>query len=297
MAVVPEMRIPASPVVRRRLLAAELRRLREATGKLADQVARAIGWSPAKISRYELATSNLVPREVAALLDWYKVTGDRRDYLLGLAGDSRTCRGWWEDYDLPATLGEFIGLTEGAAAISEWAQDAVPVLLRTRAYTAALLAARGDIEVLPPAALARRADAEHRRAAILDGDPPPALAVVIAESVLDRRVGATASMAAQLGALAVGRPGVTVQVLPAASGCGVTGGSFTLLQFPGAGPGTVGILPDTTAREHMLGACLDDDDLAAHLHQRAWQQLSAAAAGPEASRDLLAAAAARWAAE
>ena len=45
-----------SPTVRRRRLAAELRRLRgNRTGTV---VAKALGWSPAKVSRYELGRSS-----------------------------------------------------------------------------------------------------------------------------------------------------------------------------------------------------------------------------------------------
>src|SRR6266498_1395928 len=50
-----------SPTVRRRLLAAHLRRLRADTGKTADEVGKALGWSKAKISRYELAQGGLKP--------------------------------------------------------------------------------------------------------------------------------------------------------------------------------------------------------------------------------------------
>ena len=46
---------PASPTVRRRRLAAELREIREGKGKSGDAVAAALKWSPSKISRYERA--------------------------------------------------------------------------------------------------------------------------------------------------------------------------------------------------------------------------------------------------
>jgi transcriptional regulator with XRE-family HTH domain len=60
-----------SPVARRRLLAAELRRLRTGTGKTAAAVGVALGWSKAKVSRYELAQTGLKPDDVARLLDLY----------------------------------------------------------------------------------------------------------------------------------------------------------------------------------------------------------------------------------
>src|ERR1700733_13207168 len=91
------MPAPGSPAVRRRRLAAELRGIRESTGKSGDAVAAALRWSPSKISRYELARTGLKPQEVERLLDYYKVTGARRDLLLGLAEDAAR-KGWWEEF-------------------------------------------------------------------------------------------------------------------------------------------------------------------------------------------------------
>src|SRR6202046_2560709 len=82
------MAVPGSPTVRRRRLAAELRGIRESRGKSGDVVAAALRWSPSKISRYELARTGLKPREVERLLDYYQITGSRRDLLVALAEDA-----------------------------------------------------------------------------------------------------------------------------------------------------------------------------------------------------------------
>jgi len=76
------MTAPASPTVRRRRLAAELRGIREDKGKSGDSVAAALRWSPSKVSRYERARTGLRPQEVARLLDYYQITGPRRALLL-----------------------------------------------------------------------------------------------------------------------------------------------------------------------------------------------------------------------
>src|SRR6266436_7541992 len=88
---------PASPTVRRRRLAAELRGIREHKGKSGDAVAAALRWSPSKISRYERARTGLQPREVRRLLDYYEITGSRRALLLELAEDAAQ-KGWWEEF-------------------------------------------------------------------------------------------------------------------------------------------------------------------------------------------------------
>ena len=72
------MLAPASPTVRRRRLAAELREIREGKGMSGGAVTAAMKWSPSKISRYERARTGLRPREVERLLDYYQITGDRR---------------------------------------------------------------------------------------------------------------------------------------------------------------------------------------------------------------------------
>jgi transcriptional regulator with XRE-family HTH domain len=74
-----------SPVVRRRRLAAELRRLRLDSGQTVNEIGRLLGWSKAKVSRYELARSGLNPNDVESLLDAYGVRGSHRKQLLALA--------------------------------------------------------------------------------------------------------------------------------------------------------------------------------------------------------------------
>jgi transcriptional regulator with XRE-family HTH domain len=82
------MSTSASPTVRRRLLAAEPRRLRASTEKTADEVGKILGWSKAKISRYELAQGGLKPEDVARILAYYKVPDSHREQLLALAEDA-----------------------------------------------------------------------------------------------------------------------------------------------------------------------------------------------------------------
>ena len=87
---------PASPTVRRRRLAAELRGIRESKGKSGDAVAAALKWSPSKISRYERARTGLRPREVERLLDYYGITGSQRALLLGLLRLLAGAQGHWQ---------------------------------------------------------------------------------------------------------------------------------------------------------------------------------------------------------
>src|SRR6266496_3108377 len=129
------MIVPGSPTVRRRRLAAELRRIRESKGKSGDAVAAALKWSPSKISRYERARTGLRPREVERLLDYYQITGPRRALLLGLAEDAAQ-KGWWEEFSdtLSEDYQQFIGLEHEASSINIWHVDVVAGLLQTEGY-------------------------------------------------------------------------------------------------------------------------------------------------------------------
>src|ERR1017187_2262471 len=84
------------PSVRRRRLAAELRRLREEQGLTADEVAETLQWSGSKISRIELCRTGVKVADLGQLLDIYGVLPEHRDELLVLARERRH-KGWWED--------------------------------------------------------------------------------------------------------------------------------------------------------------------------------------------------------
>jgi hypothetical protein len=71
----PEPRELASPAVRRRRLAAELRRLREEADLTGEDVAKSLGWSASKLSRIELARTGIKPDDLSDLLTRY---GDRK---------------------------------------------------------------------------------------------------------------------------------------------------------------------------------------------------------------------------
>src|SRR5260370_4136730 len=130
----------SSPTVRRRRLAAELRRLRQASRLTIEQVAETLEWSPGKVSKIENARVSVLPRDARRLLDAYGVTeGQERDLLLSLARESRE-RGWWQQYGetVPEWFATYVGLEAEATAISSYQAEIVPGLLQTQRYAAAL---------------------------------------------------------------------------------------------------------------------------------------------------------------
>src|SRR5262245_29609798 len=155
---------PASPTVRRRRLAAELREIRESKGKSGDAVAAALNWSPSKISRYELARTGLKPQEVERLLDYYEITGSRRDLLLALAEDAAR-KGWWEEYadSLSMDYQQFIGLEHEASSMAIWHVETVPGLLQTEAYARHIIRSYDQIEPISPGMIERLVRVRMRR--------------------------------------------------------------------------------------------------------------------------------------
>src|SRR5690242_1761540 len=72
---------PRAPALCRRRLRTELRLLREGAGLTGRQVAEAMGWSVAKVSRLERAEGTLRDAEVRAVCALYHVPGDRAAVL------------------------------------------------------------------------------------------------------------------------------------------------------------------------------------------------------------------------
>jgi transcriptional regulator with XRE-family HTH domain len=74
------------PTIRARRLGQRLRDLRETAGLGAEEAARRLGWSRAKLVRFETATAVPRPADAGALCDLYGAASDERALLIQLAG-------------------------------------------------------------------------------------------------------------------------------------------------------------------------------------------------------------------
>ncbi|HMD94341.1 MAG TPA: helix-turn-helix transcriptional regulator [Trebonia sp.] len=277
---------PGSPTVRRRRLAAELREIRESKGRSGETVAAALRWSPSKISRYERAKTGLRPREVERLLDYYQITGPRRELLLALAEDAAQ-KGWWEDFSdiLTEDYQQFIGLEHEAASIAVWHVDVVPGLLQTEGYARNIIGSYSRVEPIAPGMIGRLVRVRMRRQQVLDrGDLQ--LSVVLDESILKRRIGSESVMYEQLQRLVAeaGRPNLTLQILPLDAQHTVVGESFEVFGF-----GTDGdpMLQDVVSTEAMRSGFILEGERETYLHRIAFQTLTEASLDPAASRALI----------
>lgn len=278
-----------SPTVRRRRLAAELRRLRG--NRTGGEVGRAIGWSATKISRAESGRESLPPSEIEKLIDHYGVTEPLRDRLLGLAEDA-VQRGWWDDYAdiLTPQYLEFIGLEDEAASYLHWQADLVPGLLQTEAYARQLNIAYQDVApTIPPSVLERTLRVRMRRQERLNSEPVLRLSAVIDEAVLLRRIGSHDLMRAQLRHLAEAaeRPNVDLRVLPLRQHPGLVTGSFVIMRFS-AEHETEGGLSDVVSTEALATEIYVEGETDTRLYSIFFNSLRKAALSSEKSLQLIA---------
>jgi transcriptional regulator with XRE-family HTH domain len=277
---------PASPTVRRRRLAAELRGIRESKGKSGDAVAAALKWSPSKISRYERARTGLRPGEVERLLDYYGITGPRRTLLLGLAEDA-VQKGWWDEFSdtLSEDYQQFIGLEHEATSIDIWHVDVVAGLLQTEAYARHIIGSYSRVEPVAPGMIGRLVRVRMRRQQVLDREDLQ-LSVVLDESILKRRIGDDFVMYEQLQRLAreADRPNLTVQILPLDAQHQVFGESFVIFGF---GADSEAMMQDVVSTEHLRSGFSVEGERETYLHRIAFRMLTDASLDPASSRALI----------
>jgi transcriptional regulator with XRE-family HTH domain len=271
--------------VRRRRLAAELHRLRQASRLTIEQVAEQLEWSPGKVSKIENARVSVMPRDARKLLDIYGVTeGQERDLLLSLARESRE-RGWWQRYGetVPEWFATYVGLEAEATAISVYQAEIVPGLLQTQRYAAALH--RAALMNATEDEIERHVAVRMERQARLRESDAPQLWVVLNEAVIRRIVGERAIMHEQLTMLAeaASTPNITLQVLPFSAGAHASMDSaFWILSFDPPTDGEIVYFEHPTCSLYLEKA----DEVA--RYRLVYEHLRAASLSLDESRRLIA---------
>jgi transcriptional regulator with XRE-family HTH domain len=234
-----------SPVVTRRRLGAELRRLRMSSKKTIEQAADELECSEAKISRLETGRGVPKQRDVRDLLRLYGIQPDEVVYedLLELAAEGQS-QGWWNDFKdldddrLPEHIGRYVALEQGARLIQGYEGDLIHGLLQTEAYADAVIQ-----ELSPtgsPQERARMVQLRMERQKVLNRTPDPLeLRMIIDESALMRPVGGGKVMRDQLHSLRdtiISHDNVRVRIMALRSGVyrGL-GSPFSIIHFPDEG--------------------------------------------------------------
>jgi len=232
-----------SPVVARRRLGAELRKLRELAGVTVAEAARALECSPSKISRLETGLGVPRSRDVRDLIEL--IGGEaraRRAELLELAEEGRTAA-WYDELGVvePGSLAHrLIGLEASASEVLIYGGSWLPGLVQTPAYAAAVYRAarhkRTDAEI------EALVDLRMRRKGVLSREPNPMrLTAILDESALVRWAGGPEVMREQLESLQEAvtnpRPNVELRLLPFSAGLHrLVAGDLTVLRFDGDDP-------------------------------------------------------------
>lgn len=276
-----------SPTVRRRRLAAELRRLRDRADLTIEDVAEKLECSTSKISRIETGHVGVKPRDARELLRLYGVADDQLDALVQLAKEART-KGWWHAYNEVFT-GAFVGLEAEASSLRAYQALLVPGLLQTGDYMRTVIhAARPDATATEAD---KRVEARLARQRLLTDADPPRYWAVIDEAVLYRPVGGATVMREQLDRLVAraALPHVTVQVLPFSAGAhSGMDGPFLILGFPEQADPDVVYVDSTTAGFYL------EEPAEILRYTLMFDHLRAAALSPDDSLTRIAEAAARF---
>jgi transcriptional regulator with XRE-family HTH domain len=286
-------RVPehGNPSVRRRRLAAELRRLRERAGFTGEQVAERLGWSGSKVSRIETSKLGVKEQDLRLLLQLYRVDEPRRSEVLALARepakpasvDSAAIAAY------PAGYAELAYAEAEATSLWSWESQVVPGLLQTESYAREVMRGWFEMFNLPPAELEARVAARMRRQQLLirDQPPPPSFSAIIDESVIRRRFGDNAVMRQQLERLAEspGLPNVEVRVLPLVGSHPIGAGPFLHMQFPQQYD-----VPfhDIVTVEQLDREILIEDVADTNKYRVTFESLRAEALEPDESRSLIA---------
>jgi transcriptional regulator with XRE-family HTH domain len=227
-----------SPAAARRRLGTELRALRLAAGKKIEDAATKLECSTAKVSRLEHGKGVPYRRDVADLLELYKV--DRSD-LMELAEEGRA-QDWFDEYKdvlprelYPDHMQRFAALERDASVIKSFEPELIPGPLQSAEYTDAVLRI-----VLPQQEPEKRRKfvefRQGRQKALLHGGRREELAFAVGELAVRRAVVDPAILRGQLETLVEELDGplkaVDFRLIPLlAETPAVLGGPFTVLKF------------------------------------------------------------------
>jgi Domain of unknown function (DUF5753)/Helix-turn-helix domain len=245
---------PGSATVRRMIVGAHLRRLREEKGITRADAGYTIRASESKMSRLELGRVAFKERDISDLLVYYGVTDpEQRDQVIRLVREANR-PSWWREFDdvMPQYFQNYIGLEEAASTLRTYEIHFVPGLLQTPEYARAVLSS--TVPRLTGRDLDRAVTLRLTRQQVIERDEPLRVWAVVDEAALRRRIGKAATHRTQLEHLVelAERPGIALQVLPTENGLHVGGGPFSILRFDDPE------LPDVVYVESLVGASYVD---------------------------------------
>ncbi|BCJ33471.1 transcriptional regulator [Actinocatenispora thailandica] len=269
-------------MVRRRRVGMLLRQYRNAAGLTAQQVADELDCSVSKVTRIELARVPAQRRDVRDMLNMFGVTGEERQEIVDLLGDSKN-PDWWHAYHeyLSRKYRDFIALEADAACLRTYEPQVVPGLLQTADYARAAI--HKTLPEATPKDIDARVEVRLARQDLLTRPDPVRLVAVLDEGALRRQVGSTHIMQQQYKRLldASAMPNVRLQVLDFSRPSACTTGPFILIEFPRRSD------PWTVYLENAAGDQTLEKPARVDRYKLTFEELAADALGPADSTAFL----------
>jgi transcriptional regulator with XRE-family HTH domain len=269
------------PSARQVRLGSELRKLREAAGKSAKEVAGLLGSSSTHMSQIEAGSSAISEERLRRLAAHCACSDEELIEALVTMATDRT-RGWWEEFRgiLPPVFLDVAELEHHAIFLREVVITHVPGLFQTPDYARAVFGYM--VPELPPSELEPRIEHRLRRRAAIDGDTAAEYETVIHEFALrilvaDREV----ARAQLLEILRQIERGHTVRVVPIDAE-GFAGASSAMMYVGGPVPRL-----DTVLRDSPHGTAFLDAESQLDRFRKLFRKVKKAALDPVPSRDYI----------
>jgi transcriptional regulator with XRE-family HTH domain len=281
------MPVEQNPILPRRRLAQELRRLREEAGLTLEDVAAELLISTSKLSRLENAQGSPQTRDVRDLIKLYRVENTPLATRLMRWVSSARKQGWWADYtpSMERGLDGYVAYESEAAVARVYTIPVLPVLLQTADYARAQYQSMepwrrvDELEQLVQLRI-RRQEALKRR----EGMAPLKLIAVTHECSLRQWVGTVETMRAQLNHLVERstEPNIELRILPFTAQPRYTSTCmYAYFQFSDALDRDV-----VDVETHAGFRHIETPDIV-HQYRRHYDDLHEAALTPEQSRALI----------
>ncbi|MGW1745002.1 helix-turn-helix domain-containing protein [Streptomyces sp. NPDC002092] len=272
----------SNPTARQVRLGAELRKLREAAGLKAREVASFLNSTSVQMSQMEAGIAGVSAERVRRLAAHYGCADEEFVDALATMATERT-RGWWEEYRgvLHPVFLDTAEIEHHATSLREVVITYVPGLLQTADYARAVYAYVQP--GLPESELAPWVEHRMKRRAVIEGDNPTPYETLIHECALRVRVSDRAVWRTQLRQILdqIEQQHATVRVIP-----------FDQDGFGGAGISMMyacGLVPqlDTGLRDAPTGVAFIDAEPQLNQLRTLFLRMQAASLDPIASRDFI----------
>ncbi|MFI5795207.1 helix-turn-helix domain-containing protein [Streptomyces sp. NPDC051677] len=270
------------PTARQARLGAELRKLREAAGLTAREVAALLNSTSGQMSQVEAGIAAVSAERIRRLAAHYACTDvEFIDALAAMAGDRR--RGWWDDYRgvLPQVNLDVAEAEHHATFLHEVVINYVPGLLQTPDYARAVFNYMRP--ELPDSELAPRVEHRIRRRSVIEGDQPTPYETIVHEFALRVRVADRQTSLAQLRWILdqIEQGHTSVRVIPTDQD-GFAGADASMMYMGGPLPQL-----DTGMRDGPTGTLFIDAETQLKRLRTLFRKVEMASLDPTASRDFI----------